>query len=296
MSLFDQISNSLSLTSIVGGGVDSALGGLRDAAKGNPFAEAVVNSGIGAAKSTALSTINRSIPPGYGRVVTAGVGAIGDIANGNLAGAGLRIFDSGILDQFLSGASGIGAQARYFNSPTPLMGGITPRQAMEISKEVLSTAYSYKNFFVLEVSSALTGENERFNFFAVDVDYAPYTISGEKYRIGSGHVDTVNSGDPVEMRITAFDDTQGTMKAWFKAHAGAAVNGDGTVGLQSQYAIKIKVVHSVTKGAILPGYEEIGLFRAANIEHSLSRRDPALEEIQLTFTQMDTFIQHSVVN
>ena len=64
------------------------------------------------------------------------------------------------------------------------------------------------------------------------------------------------------------------------------------MGTPAQYAIKIRVVHSfVTTGSNRGGYEDIGLFRPSSLDVSLSRREDGLQEMQMTFSQLDTFMR-----
>jgi hypothetical protein len=128
--------------------------------------------------------------------------------------------------------------------------------------------------------------------FAIDLEYTPLTISGEKRKIGAAHVDCVNSSDPIELRMTTMDDTSGFIKSWFKEHCMAAAWPDGVVGLPYEYAVKIKIVHGfITQGSNPGGYEDVGLFRCASMDVSLSRREDGLQELPLTFVQMDTFFK-----
>jgi hypothetical protein len=247
-------------------------------AAGSKLAQAVSTIGTGMAKNAAM-----------------GLGIAGDLMGGDFENAGLRLLDSGLLRDLLPGMDGVVSQARYWGTPTPLFGGITPAEAKRKHDEIMATRFAKKNLFLIEVSSSLFGNGwnfDRFNLFATDVTYAPITISGEKRRIGSAAVDIVNSSDPIEMRITTKDDQAGTIRRWFAAHSAKVAGTDGTVGVPAEYAIKIKIVHAfITRESNRGGYEDIGLFRPANIEVDLSRRDDNLEEIQMSFTQLDTFMR-----
>jgi hypothetical protein len=299
VSLFSQIAETLankSLANAVGGGINGALSGINDGiaqALGNgAFGRAVANIGTGIASSAATGLIN-SYSPVNQQAFNAATGAIGDIMSGDFDAAGLRLLDSGLIDRFLPNASGVAAQARFWGSPTPLFGGLSPAEAKIIYDQALSTRYSKKNLFLIEVSSALFGDiSSRFNLFAVDLEFAPYAISGEKKKIGAAHVDLVNSSDPVELRVTTFDDESGFLKTWFAAHAQKTASNDGTVGLPAEYAISIKIVHGyVSQRTNIGGYADVGLYRVANIDNSLSRRDDNLQELQMTFVQLDTFMK-----
>lgn len=302
MSLYNQVADNLAkrnLANSIGGGASSVLQdfskGVKEVLGGGTFGEAVSRQISGAAESYATGLINKYSPVNL-KAFNAGTGAIGDILNGDFNNAGLRIFDSGLLDQYFPGISGTAAQARYFSTPNPMLGGITPAKAMEIFQQMQAVDYSRKNLFLLEVSSRL-GKNMSsvFNLFAVDLEFSPYSITGEKKKIGSASSDIVNSSDPIEMRITTYDDPTGSLKNWFAAHAQAAASSvDGTVGLPVSYLIDISVVHGfVTRDHPLLQngfYQDKGKFRASNIDMSLSRRENALQELQMSFVQSDTFM------
>lgn len=195
----------------------------------------------------------------------------------------------GVIDS----ASMAFSQAQFNATPNPLLGGITPLEARMMIEDMQSRELSRKNLFLLEVSSNLLGNgiNDTFNLFATSVEYSPFTLTGEKRKIGGASNDVLQSGDPVEMRITTYDDSDGILKKWFAAHAQKAVRTDGTINPPAKYAIKIKVIHSLVSQNYNRGqYEQSGWFRPANIEHSLSRGEQAMEEVVMTFSQLDSFM------
>ncbi len=296
MSLYDEVASSLAkkgLTTGIGDGINSVMGNFKGILGGSQFGNAIENMGTSMARNAAVGMINKYVPGNMQRLFQTGTGAIGDIMKGDFSNAGLRLLDSGLLSEYLPGMEGIGSQARFMGTPTPLFGGITPEEARNIYKEQRSNKFCKKNLWLIEVSSAVADDvSITFNMFATDIEYSPFTISGEKRKIGAAHIDLVNSADPVELQITTMDDINGNLKHWFAAHAMVCASSDGTVGLPSQYAIKIKIVHGfITNGSNHGGYYDIGWYRPGNISMSLSRREDALEEIQLSFVQLDTFIK-----
>lgn len=301
MSLYDDIAATMarsgSASASASSLLDSALGGARtsisNALGGGRLAQAAATIGTGMAKNAAMGIINRAVPPGQMRNVTAGIGIAGSLLQGDIEGAGLRLLDSGLLRDILPGMDGVASQVKYWGTSTPLFGGITPAEAKRIHDEIRATKFAKKNLFLIEVSSELMGDvSNRFNLFATDISYSPQTVSGEKTKTGSASVDLVNSSEPVEMRVTTKDDDVGTIRRWFEYHAAAATSPDGTVGVPSNYAIRIKIVHSfITSESNRGGYQNVGLYRPANIELDLSRRDDNLEEIQMAFSQLDTFMR-----
>lgn len=180
--------------------------------------------------------------------------------------------------------------ATYMSTATPLYGGITPREAKSIQQDVIRSGRAKKNLFLVRVSSALMGDfSDDFNLFCTDIEHGPITITGDKQKVGTTVIDGVSGTEVDEIRMTTLDDKKGTIRKWFEAHSAAVTNADGTVGVPADYAIKITVIHSYVSD--LGGFRTKGLFRPVSYEVSLSRRDDALEEVQMTFTQLDTFMR-----
>lgn len=301
MSLYDNISSSLSsqgLTGSIRSGLDSTLGGFAGSASkalgGSKLAQTVTNMGKSMASNAAMNLVNKYVPLKAQNAINAGAVAVGDLMRGDWDSAGMRVLDSGLLNNLLPGMGGVASQTKFWGGPTPLFGGISPTEAKRIYEEMRGQRLSKKNLWLIEVSSPLMGSSEltRFNLFATEVEYAPFTISGEKRKVGGAVVDAVQGAEPVEFRLTTMDDQAGSLKKWFAAHCEKAVSSDGTVGVPDTYAITIKVVHSfITRDSNRGGYENKGLFRPVNIDVSLSRREDGLQEVQMTFSQLDTFMR-----
>ena len=285
MSLFDSISNRLAQPPSIpfSRNISSPMPGQFGNASGSSvFANAAANLGHNMASSAAMGLYNRAVNPGTQQLIGVGARAANNLLTGNFDALGLQALS------FLPG----GANAAYFATPTPLFGGISPAEARGIYDQIQSTKLGRKNLFLVQVSSPLFGDiSSVFNLFATELDYSPYPVSGEKIKIGAAHIDSVNSSDPTELRITTMDDIYGTLKQWFAGQATRCAAQDGTVGVPADYAIIITVLHSfITEDSGSAGYQNIGYYRAANIDTSLSRRDNGLEELQMTFAQLDTFM------
>ncbi|MBL0011031.1 MAG: hypothetical protein IPP22_08640 [Nitrosomonas sp.] len=302
MSLYNNVSDALSSRGGIGAPIDGATSiasriskGAADMMGGGELAKAVTNIGGAMGVNVVRNAINKHIPIESQRALHVGGGVLGDLMRGDINAAGLRILDSGLLNEYLPGMSGIASQAMYWGRPTPLFVGISPSEAKRIYEMMRYTRLSKKNLFLIEVSSSLMGDwvSQWFNMFATELDYAPFIISGDKRKVGGAVIDSVQSSEPVEMHITTMDDQFGTIKRWYEQHHAATVARDGTVGVPSSYAIKFKVVHSfITRGSTPSGaYESIGWFRPSNLEVSLSRRDDGMQEIQMSFSQIDTFVK-----
>jgi hypothetical protein len=230
---------------------------------------------------------SKYVPSSVTRAVNAAGNIGGKLLSGDLIGAGMGVLNSGVLGD-LGGFAGIAKQAAFWGGDTPMFANVSPAQAKAIFKESVNTTFAQKNWFVLEVSSPLYGDiSQRFNLFASDVEYSPTTVTAEKRKLGGTTVDSVQSSEPVELTITTLDNDAGFLKNWFNAHAHEAVHTDGTIGYPADYAVSIKVVHGYPFG----DYEDIGLFRPQSMAISLSRKEDAMQELTMTFSQLDTFMR-----
>jgi len=263
-------------------GLNTATGGI--------FKGGVVGS---MASSAAMSAASKYVPSSVNKLINNSGKIGGKLMSGDLLGAAGGLLNTGILNGVLGKLAGPLKQARYWATPTPLFGGISPAMAKAMHQESTGIEYAKKNLFIIEVSSLIGGDfSSRFNMLASSVEYSPATITGNKIKIGGATTDSVQSSEPTELSITTLDDSNGSIKAWFNDHAHAVVSSDGTVGLPAYYAIKIKIVHAVIESSLfsLGAYEDIGLYRPASLSISLSRSEDALQEITMTFSQLDTFM------
>lgn len=177
-------------------------------------------------------------------------------------------------------------------TPSALLGGITMKEARAIFEECVATDYAKKNLWHIAITNLSGGEPYNFNLFATDVGYAPSTVSGDAVLIGSGSFDNITGTERVEMRVTTLDDSEGSIKRWFKDRYDRVARPDGTFGLPVEYVFKVEVMHAfISERAEGSGAAFIDTFlmRPTSIEYEKSRRDDNLEELQMTFTQFDTF-------
>lgn len=299
MSLYNNVSESLAKGGLIGSineGLSAASKEIASATSsalgGGKLATAVGKIAGDTARNLALKQVDKHIPLKARRAINVGFGAAGDIMSGNYEKAGLRVLNSGLLRKLLPGMDGVVSQALYWGTPTPLMGGISPNEAKKIYDAARSQKRAKKNLFLIEVESLLDGAStsERFNMFVIGLDYSPYSMAGDRRRIGGASVDSLQGSEHTELSFTTYDDEAGSLKKWFGMHHNAASRRDGTMGVPASYAIKFKIVHAfITRDSSDGGYEDIGNFRANNLEVGLSRSEDALEELSMSFTQLDTF-------
>lgn len=129
-----------------------------------------------------------------------------------------------------------------------------------------------------------------FNLFATSVSYTPNTMTGERVHFGAASMDKLTGTEPVELQITTMDDEVGTLKRWFDGKFAQAAHSDGTFGLPYEYCVNITIYHAVPQ-ADERAYQFNATFRPQNIQHELARAEQAMQEIQMTFSQFDTFIK-----
>lgn len=159
-------------------------------------------------------------------------------------------------------------------------------------REFLAQKRARKNHFIIQISNPKLGDlSKKFNLFVTDIDLNPMNISGEKQKVGGTFVDTPSGSESTEVRITTMDDTEGTLKQWYERLCSLVVDKDGSVGVPSDYGVTITVLHAVVNGDnVTKAFQNKGLYRASNYEVQLTRREQAMQEITLTFTQIDPFM------
>lgn len=185
------------------------------------------------------------------------------------------------------------------NAPQPLLGGVTLAEAREIYAQMGEAQLARKNLFFVRVIDHNPPPVEYgdgmfftslFNLFAVDVSYSPSTLTGEKIPLGSATMDRLTGLEAVDLNITTMDDSRGSLKRWFEAKVEQAARRDGTFGLPSEYWLDIECYHA-TPTANESAYKIHRRMRCQSTQHDLSRRDQALGEVTMTFTEFDTFIR-----
>ncbi|NDI85065.1 hypothetical protein [Undibacterium crateris] len=256
---------------------------------------------LSAGSSIAQAQLKKHLPAGAGGLIGAGARLLSGNVNGAIASA------IGVGMGALRKKSSIGAdiidQMLYMQTPTPCFGGISPSEAKRIYDGYANTDFARKNLFLIEVTDVSPADDDSgmymeeggvtgtFNMFATEVSYSPWTLTGEKRKIGSTSVDSLSASEPMDMRITTLDDANGTLKKWFVGKCKQAVPSDGTVGLPADFLIKIRLVHSfiTDESGGADGYVDTVYVRPGNIDMELSRRDSAMQELVLTFVQFDNY-------
>lgn len=199
-------------------------------------------------------------------------------------------------------ASGAIPMLDITREPLPLLGGLTLERVRQMHEQVRDARLARKNLWYIRVTdpnppNQSTGPQPSvggvIDMLAVDVSYSPFTLSGEKINVGSAVMDRLNGSESVDLSLTTMDDEAGTIKRWFEGKCLQAAHPGGTFGLPSEYCVNIQVVHAVSAEDApvkTPPYKNMVTMRPQAIQFEMSRRDPALQELTLSFTEFDTFI------
>lgn len=198
-------------------------------------------------------------------------------------------------------ASGVFGLDNNEDRPQPLLGGVTLRKARELYAQMARVSFARKNLWFVRIEDtnpppgALPdGHAGPFlNLFALDVSYTT-AVQGEKVPLGAGFFDRPTGREAVEVQITTMDDSRGTLKRWFEGKMRQFAHDDGTFGLPDEYLVGVEVVHAVpleaTEEAHGRAYRFFARMRPQAIQHELSRRDQALAELPMTFSEFDSFL------
>lgn len=301
MSLYNNVLGTLAdqgLIASVQSGIQNGIAGagkaVAGALGGGALANAVTSTATKVASQQATQLFNKYVPDTLRQKIDTGARVLGSAMKGDWESAGMAALEGGVFDKLLGGLSADANQAAIMRKRTPMLGGGSMSNTRDVMEKVLTAGHVHKNLFLLEVSSFREGDaSSLFNLFAVDVDYDPFNIAGDKQRVGGATVDRVNGQEAVEMRFTTFDNQAGELKKFWARHHAAAVARDGTVGVPANYAIRIKLMHGIVEGGAAPSsaYADEGLFRVQTMSVSNSRREPGLQELQMTFSQLDSFMK-----
>lgn len=247
--------------------------------------------------SAAMSAVNSHVPPELQKYSSKLIGAAASrLGVGDLLGLnGTSRVNQSSSFEFSRRNLG-GTPESFWTTENPLMGGITPREAKQIYEEAIGQDRAWKNLWLIEVSSNLNDGQQNiptlFNMFATELSYSPFIVTGDAIKVGGANYDQVRGHEPSELTMTTYDDAEGSIKRWFAAHHHAATGRNGTVSEPGKYAIRIRIVHNaITEQKAEGRFESVGLFRPVNLEISLSRSESGLEELQMTFAQLDTFMR-----
>lgn len=182
---------------------------------------------------------------------------------------------------------------------TSLVGGITFKEARKMFQLHSAQDLAKANLFIVELSG-FKGQkvNDVINLLALSVDYGPVTLTADAIKTGAAYFAGPVSAERTEIRITTLDNSFGDIKKLFEKWAGLVANTDGTYGLPADYLVRARITHAFCGEDAINGKGESAknnahrndfLVMPGSIEYSLNRREDALQEIQFSMIQFDSF-------
>jgi hypothetical protein len=234
-----------------------------------------------------------------GKLAPQASGILDKALRGDLVGAGLAAVNKvtgNAISKLLSGD--VSGDILFNSLPNPLLGGITPLVASQMVTEMAATNWAKKNLYFIEITdyaSPMDDQNASglFNMFCTAVSIGGGSIVGESHSIGSGAMDAVTACERADFRLTTLDDAYGQVKRWFNLRKDLIAKPDGSFGVPTDYLLKIRILHAAINDDVMQrygGYEEWYIVRPVGIETELARGEDGLQELQLSFTQFDTFM------
>jgi len=205
---------------------------------------------------------------------------------------------SGLSDALLNraferlGINGTLLPGQAVDGPSELIGGLTLAKVRELHETQSQTEWSKKNLWMLRIRNLQGGSPLDINMFAIDVSYNSYTVQGEAVLVGSGSFDNATNSERVELRVTTMDNAYGEVKRWFKERHDMMCHADGTFGLPVEYLFRVDILHAYCDESVenaQNGFVDTFIMRPGAMDFDLSRREDAMQEIQMTFVQWDTF-------
>ena len=214
--------------------------------------------------------------------------------------------------------------------PNPLLGGYSRKETQKLANRALKTAYAKNNLFLVRLTDrnypTRAGKVKFFpnefdssekpqqiwDLFAMGVSYNPIAITGDAVKIGFLQGDSIQQSERVEIRMTFFDNTIGTIKRYLMAKKKQMINSDGTGNTPNNYFFNLQIIHlDQTVGAQEIGFgsnrKRIGIFdedtlirdsyfkneylvRVGSLDIDLNKREDSLQELQVTFVEVDPFM------
>lgn len=205
---------------------------------------------------------------------------------------------SGLSDALLNraferlGINGTLLPGQTMDGPSELLGGLTLAKVRELYDAHSSPEWAKKNLWMLRVRNLKGGSALDINMFATDVSYNAYAVQGDSVLVGSGSFDNVTNSDRTEMRVTTMDNAYGEVKRWFKERHDVMCHPDGTFGLPIDYLFRVDVLQAYCDESVenaQNGLVDTFIMRPGGMDIDLSRREDALQEVQMTFVEWDTF-------
>jgi hypothetical protein len=271
------------------------------------------NSALGNAEGGALSTLSSGL---------------GKVLNNDYVKTGLGAFNqaTGLMDNVkgLIGAAKSFLADPYQVVPNPLLGGYSRKETQKQAQLAFKTAYAKNNLFLVRLldknypytkTITLNSENglpdsarHLWDLLAVGVSFNPIAITGDAVKLGMLQGDSIQQSERVEVRMTLLDTAQGDIKRYLSAKKKQMINRDATANPPNDYVLEMLIIHiDQTLGRTKIGEKYIGVYneselleksytkhryqvRVSTLDIDLNKREDSLQELQVTFTEVDPFM------
>jgi hypothetical protein len=271
------------------------------------------NSALGNAEGGALGAIGSGL---------------GKVLNNDYVKTGLGAFNqaTGLMDNVkgLIGAAKSFLADPYQVVPNPLLGGYSRKETQKQAQLAFKTAYAKNNLFLVRLfdknypyTKTITFNSENglpdsarhlWDLLAMGVSFNPIAITGDAVKLGMLQGDSIQQSERVEVRMTLLDTAQGEIKRYLSAKKKQMINKDATANPPSDYVLEMLIIHiDQTIGRTKIGGKYIGIYdelelleksytkyryqvRVSTLDIDLNKREDSLQELQVTFTEVDPFM------
>lgn len=275
-----------------------------------------------------LYSANNALGQSEDGALSAASSGLGKVLNNDYVKTGLGAFNqaTGLMDNVkgLIGAAKSFLADPYQVVPNPLLGGYSRKETQKQAQLAFKTAYAKNNLFLVRLfdknypyTKTITFNSENglpdsarhlWDLLAMGVSFNPIAITGDAVKLGMLQGDSIQQSERVEVRMTLLDTAQGDIKRYLSAKKKQMINKDATANPPSDYVLEMLIIHidqtiGRTKigGKYIGVYDELELLeknytkhryqvRVSTLDIDLNKREDSLQELQVTFTEVDPFM------
>jgi hypothetical protein len=275
-----------------------------------------------------LYSANNALGQSEDGALSAASSGLGKVLNNDYVKTGLGAFNqaTGLMDNVkgLIGAAKSFLADPYQVVPNPLLGGYSRKETQKQAQLAFKTAYAKNNLFLVRLfdknypyTKTITFNSENglpdsarhlWDLLAMGVSFNPIAITGDAVKLGMLQGDSIQQSERVEVRMTLLDTAQGDIKRYLSAKKKQMINKDATATPPSDYVLEMLIIHidqtiGRTKigGKYIGVYDELELLeknytkhryqvRVSSLDIDLNKREDSLQELQVTFTEVDPFM------
>lgn len=272
--------------------------------------------------------VNSTLGKVEGGALNAASTGLGKVLNNDYVKTGLGLFNQ--ATSLMDNVKGLIGSAKSFLAdpyqvvPNPLLGGYSRKETQKQAQLAFKTAYAKNNLFVVRLfdknypyTKTITLNSEAglpdsarhlWDLLAIGVSFNPIAITGDAVKLGMLQGDSLQQSERVEVRMTLLDTAQGEIKRYLSAKKKQMISRDGTANPPKDYVLEMLIIHlDQTIGRTKIGGKYIGIYdelelleksytkhryqvRVSSLDIDLNKREDSLQELQVTFTEVDSFM------